>query len=235
MGKNEFTIKTYNKSSIADEFPDYKDALTEISNHAGFNPNGSFLDRWIELSDIISIVFVEGKPVGFSTAGKILPDKNLIYIAATMVSEKYQNRGFSSKLWLDSFKKALSKDIRCWLKPVYFIFRTQNPKLYSILNKKIAIYPNLNNKQLNKEEKEMVIQAADIIWPNQELNVSEMIMPDAFKNTPWFLPDVDQINWSGNNQVDAFFERKLQLKEHGLDIFLILGKIRLGLFMFFVK
>lgn len=226
-------LKTFSKAALEKDMPDYINILHRISNETGFHPGISSIERWLELSDTISVVYVDGEPVGFSTAGKLFPNENLIYIAATMVSEKYQNNGFSSKLWMDSFKGSLKTNIRCWLKPVYFTFRTQNPKLYSILQKKIDVFPNLQNKELNDYEKKMVKMAATTVWPNQEFDVSEMIMFNAFKETPEFLPDVTQINWSGNKQVDDFFENKLKLSKKGLDIFMILGKIRFGFMLFF--
>lgn len=79
----------------------------------------------------------------------------------------------------------------------------------------------------------MVIKATTAIWPNQEFVISEMIMVDAFKKTPEFLPDITQINWSGNKQVDEFFESTLNLSQKGLDIFVILGKIKFGFMLFF--
>lgn len=100
-------LKTYTKAELEKEMPDYKNVLNKISNEAGFHPGLSSVERWLEFSDTISVVYVNGKPVGFSTAGKLFPKENLIYIAATMVSEKHQNNGFSSKLWMCSFKGSL--------------------------------------------------------------------------------------------------------------------------------
>ena len=230
-----YVLKTYNLASLEKEIPDYNKVLEKISKDAGSDPSGGILERWLELSDTISLVYVDGEYVGFSTAGQISPDKNLIYVASTMISEKYQNKGFASKLWMSSFKGALKLNINSLFKPVYFIFRTQNPKLYSILQRKTEIYPNFQNKQLKSSEKNMVIKASNFIWPNKELNVSEMILIDSCSEYPWLLPEISQINWSGNKQIDDFFESNLKLTKKGLDDFVVLGKIKFGFMLYFAR
>lgn len=232
---SEYKIFVYWKNNIEDELPNYKKILESISNEAHFHPSGGVLERWLELSDLITICYFENEPIAFSTAGKLFSKDDLFYVPATMVSEKFQNKGLSSKLWLFSFRSILPKNLTYSFKPIYFIFRTPSPKLYSILCKKIEVYPNLKNKQPTESEKNLVSKASEIIWPNQHLNISEMIISNSYANTPWLLPEVGQINWSGNKEIDEFFERKLKLTQNSYDAFVILGKIRYGFLTLFAK
>lgn len=234
--RNNFSLVSYDKSQLEREYELIRSVILTISKAANQFPE-KYVDRWLELSDTCLILYKDELPVAFSLAAVLVIDR-VLYFPATMVSEKYQKSGIASYLWKALIKLYVRRLVSSqnFFRPLYLIFRTQNPRLYEILKEKIIIYPKINEKNnLNEEERSLIISSANILWPKKKIELENLIIKDAYKESPDLVFEPEKIDWAEDKLVNEFFEKRLKIKERGMDAFLIFGKIRFRGVLKFVR
>lgn len=233
LNKNSSLI-IYEIDSISDEMPSFRDEIRRISASVNQYP-GEYLDKWVALSKIVIFLNVDGNNVGFSMAGFVGGSRNVLYFPATMLGPDYQNQGYASKFWTLSIKELVKVNLFNFLKPLYVMFRTQNPKLYSILNKKLDVFPSINGKVLGRREKALILASAKVLWPKKDIDIEKMIINNAYTETPELIFKPDQISWSGVKPIDSFFEESLHLSKMGIGAFVVVAKIRMAVMLYFAR
>lgn len=223
-----YSISVVNKKELQEDYGNYKKLVLEISARANQYPE-KYVDRWLELSDLLIIVMKEEEPIAFSIAGLLMSDEAVMYFPATMVANEYQKNGIAGFLWKKTIKelsKIIVNPVNC-LKPAYIVFRTQNPHLYEILSKKLELFPKLNKaNNLRNKEIELIKKCSDLLWPKKVIDLERLIIRDAYKESPDLVFAPEKINWADSEEINAFFEKTLKLSKKGIDAFLIFGKIK---------
>ena len=221
------TVLIYSKEDIFEDILYHKKTMDLICNKVGQYP-GDYLDKWLGLSDNILFLKYKKNIIGFSMLGRIGEEQNFYYFPATMILSEFQNKGYAKKLWVIALDSLISNNLKDLLSPVYVLFRTQNPKLYAILSKKIKVYPNLKGKKPKAYELRKILKSANLLWPGKKIDKKYMRIIDAYKETPDLVFNPDQISWSGDDKIDSFFKSKLNLLDRGLNAFLVVGKVKFG-------
>ena len=62
------------------------------------------------------------------------------------------------------------------------------------------------------------------MWPIAQLDSDNLILRDAYKNSPGMIYSYNNIPWSGNKTIDDFFEEKLCLTRDSSNAFVVVVK-----------
>lgn len=218
----EFIRNCYENASIQDIV--IKDLLN-VCLAAGQDP-GIYVSKWISLANYLSVVRYNDEVVGFSIAHEY--KKNAFFFVATMISNKHNNQSlgkFINYYLIRSFFWRRIKNPFRFFRPLHFIFRTQNPILYSTWNKHTELYPALANNKIPEDIKELAVTFVKDTWGSMDFDPERFIIHDAYKNTPGLAIKPNKVQWVKNQEINALFEERLHLSKGSIDALVIVGKI----------
>lgn len=212
----------------------YAACLTDISKRAGQDPGDHVFD-WLYVADLIIFVMSEDNNdyVAFSVI--CIPEDNILHIAATMVIPEYQNSGLGTLLtrkaityfYFRKIKRNFINFLRIWTSK-YILFRTQNPSVYSrFYEKKLIIYPSVDNNKPRKDIINIVSRVSKKIWPYAEFDEETFVLRDAYKLHPFLIIDPGNIPWSKNEKIDFLFKDSLKLDRRSKDALIIIIELTL--------
>ena len=212
------------------EKKDYAGSLIEISKLAGQDPKDHVYD-WLDVTDLL--IFAKSKnnnsAVGFSSIGFL--DNNVLHIAATMIIPEYQKKGIVTILTKTAIKYFFinKRGILEFWKPVYVLFRTQNPLVYfDFYRRNLPIYPN-PKKEFKPDEKiiEIAKKNSKKLWPYAEFDDETFVLKGAYKLHPFLIINPENISWSKNESVNNFFRDRLNIDEKSEDALVTVIKVKL--------
>lgn len=210
--------------------------LRGICKQAGQDPEDHVIN-YFNLADLLMLVRVDGNLCGFAVAHYV--EDNIVHIPVTMINPNYQRMGLATFINTFIFKRFILRKIKKskfqiwnWLEPIYLIFRTQNPNIYTTLNKRIKVFPSIIDSRDRKviptlEEIALAKRCAEKFWPSCEFSPGTFVLKGAYFSNPRLMIDPENIPWSKNKEVNNFFEKELGLTTRGGHALLIMGKISL--------
>src|SRR3989344_3375423 len=155
------------KDEIKKEYQRIEQEITPVVKKIGIDA-GDYIHHWLGNADSVALASQDNKTLGFVTA-MYYSDK-ILYIPTLMLDPDIQKRGVMSILAKqtvkDYFVWRLTRNLLNSIKPIYIIFRTDNPPLYKMLHSKLDIYPNPDGALPKfKHEIKMVADFVKRIWP----------------------------------------------------------------------
>lgn len=204
--------------------------LRNVSQSAGQDPE-NYVINWFNLADVLVVIRKGDIICGFTIA--YFSKFNLIHFPVTMITTEFQNTGLGLFITTKALKEFLfwrikEVNFKIWklYSPAYFIFRTQNPVLYTMLSNKTIIFPSILEKRKPfLKEKKMAEEFAKKFWPTCDFDSSTFVLKNAYASNPKLMPDVDKILWSRNKIINEYFEEHLGLTAKEGHALLVLGKI----------
>lgn len=204
--------------------------LRYISKEAGQDPE-DYVSSWFKLASLLILVRSNDKLCGFAIAYHDKP--NLIHFPVVMIVPEHQNLGLSNFITALAIKNFLFQRIKImkykvwdYLKPVYFVFRTQNPILYTMLSRKVSVFPSIiKNKIPSEKEIKLAQYCAKKFWSNCDFDAHTFVLKGAYTSNPKLMFDPKNIPWSKNSKVNKYFEKNLGLTNKAGHALLTLGKV----------
>lgn len=225
MAIEKIKIKKLNSN----ELKKYKDIVREVAEKSGQHV-GEYVNFWFESSEKLFLYRDKNtnKAEAFIIFGFL--DKIFLIIPALMVSQEYQDKKISSELIRSASKDVIKERFFKLRNPFifYIIFRTQNPKLYSIVSRKADLFPSPENSlQVTDFIKHKVKKIIHNFWPDGEFDENNFVLRNAYINTPNLIISPEQIKWSGNKKIDDFIDRSINLSHSAPHALVVLGRVNL--------
>ena len=216
------------KDEIKNEYQRIEREITPIVKKIGIDA-GDYIHHWLGNADNVALVSQDEKTLGFATA-MYYSDK-ILYIPTLMLDPDIQKRGVMSilarQIIKDYFIWRLKNNLLNLIRPIYIIFRTDNPTLYKILHSKLEIYPKPDGTLPKlKHEIQMVADFVKRIWPKTSFNQEKFILEKAFLDHPELMYKHETVPWSGTKEIDELFSTNLKFRELTGHAQIVLGKLQ---------
>jgi len=203
--------------------------IKDLTKEAWGDPR-DLAEKWVYLSDILTVARKEEKIRGYATGRYIKED--VFLLSVTIVASKDRNKGLATFMnyailrtaWKNRIKKARWR-IWIWFQPFYIVFRTHNPILYEAISRKINVVPSLKGRQPSPREIKIATEVAHMLSPGHKFDPKTFVIEDAASSYPELIYKVDQIPWSSDKKVNEFCERHLKLTERKGNTFVVVGKV----------
>lgn len=236
MKKLEGKIEKINISKLKQsERLRYENIVSDITEESGQSV-GEYVKNWFSVSEKLLIFREKDKneAKGFIIFGFF--EKDIMFIPALMVAKEYQDKKISSKLTkkaikisiLDNFYKFFIKKRNLF--KFYILFRTQNPKLFKIVSKKINVFPSSDPSDflfLNDKLKNKIKTLVNKLWPQGEFDEISFVLNNAYINTPGLIIKPADVSWSGDKKIDTFMDENLGLSNFSKHSLIVVGEIDL--------
>jgi hypothetical protein len=226
----EYVFDLYYKDNlyISDNLTDILVSIKDITR-SGWGEPGCLAEKWVDLIDVLIFVKENDIAKGFVIA-KLLSD-DLVALVATVLTRDKQSSGLGTLL--NSFAlrdlcfKRIKKNYLKLFSPLYFVFRTPNPRLFSIAVNNLRVYPNLkgcppSNKQIKAFE-----YFVRIMSPDAPVDRVDFIAKNSLRCFPDLIYSPDAIPWSSDSKVNDFFREKVRLPEQEGNTVVVVGCISL--------
>ncbi len=199
--------------------------LKKVCTSAGQDP-GDYVSKWVSLADFLIVARYNDEVIGFSIAHKYKADA--VFFVATMIGKEHNNQSlgkFINYHLLRSFFWTRFRNPLIFFRTLYFIFRTQNPILYSTWSKHTSLYPALTQNETPKDVKELAISFVQNTWGNVKFDSDNFVIHNAYINTPGLAIKPNQVSWVNNVEINKLFEDRLHLSAGSIDALVIVGKV----------
>ncbi len=225
---SDYVFEFYNKNNTC--LHENRSAIISVIREVtrdGWGEPGELVLKWFELIDIL--IFAKENDIikGFVIA-KFLSD-DVISIVATVVSKEKQATGLGSLLnTLVLLELSFSRIKRNYLKlfsPISFVFRTPNPKLFSIALRNLNIYPDLKGHPPNEKQVNIFNDFIKTMSPDSIVDQSNFVTMHSLKRYPDLIYSLETIPWSDNSKVNNFFIDKVRLLEREGNTLVVVGRI----------
>ncbi|MDX1451608.1 MAG: hypothetical protein R3183_03545 [Oleiphilaceae bacterium] len=182
---------------------------------------GEVVQSWFEWASVLVLVRVEGKIVGFN-ACTFEDDRVALYLASFVLPE-YQSVGISKIMQNMMIKKMLyQRGLRRFFEPVWFTFRTQNPRVVQRVMRYRAA-PCVKGTPASEQERNIARGVAQRFSPHCEFDDQHFVLKGALKDKPDLLQS-EKIFYSGNPTVDTFCQQHLKYEEQNGNLFICVGR-----------
>lgn len=205
--------------------------LKEITNDAWFDFGKSY-DEWLSISNYLILVRDADNYIAFDLKGRS-GSRDLVFVSS-MVRKKYQNSGIINKASRINIKKhffylsrlSLVSFLEIIYKPVYFVFRTPNPRLYCSI-KKYHPYPSVfSPRECSEKELEIAKRLAITLSPGCRFNENTFVIEKALGNRDLYYSE-DNYPKSKNAEVNLYFEKAIDYKNNKGNLQVVVGRISL--------
>ncbi len=191
--------------------------VKDIACKANQNPGEEGVLMWLSYSDYLLLAKnQEENVVGFMLYA--FWKKKIIYIVSAMILPEYQQRGILKILTKRIISSCLVRRFFCdffnVLSPVYLFFKTQNPRVYAALYKKVELYPSIgDNVSFSPQILEYIREQIKKHWPKAIFDEEKFILKNVLINQPFLAYDPQDVPWSIYSEVNNLFIKNLNFKE----------------------
>ena len=243
LGKNEAIIF---KSSSGDSFnikiiedfcsqpAQIKDQLINdirmITKKAWADPR-DLAEKWFKVSNILVLAYDQNSICGFALGSYV--DDEVLFLPATMTTSIAQFRGlavFLNNAIIKSFFLHIissgKRDSSKANEPIYVVFWTPSPLMYSIVAKHMELFPSPTRSVPTDKEREAVAKAIKKYSCFMPVNFDDKRFVDigCDLNYPELVYDRDKIPWARDKKINDFFENNLELTKKTGNNFVVVGK-----------
>lgn len=193
---------------------------------------GDVIQQWFDWADILVMAKVDGQVVGFNAC--TYEQGDVVLYLASFVLPKYQAKEVSKFMQNIMIKKLLlMRSAKRFFQPVWFTFRTQNPRVIHRVYKFNAA-PSVEGREPSETEVSIAKQVAKRFSPDCEFDERNFVIKKALKNKPDLLAE-DKVFYSLNQKVNAFCDKHLQYPKKEGHLFVCVGRVNwfLQLYLWF--
>jgi hypothetical protein len=226
----EYFFELYYKDNkyISENRSDIIVSIKDITR-SGWGDPGNLAEKWVDLIDILIFVKESGVAKGFVIA-KCLSD-DLVALVATVITQDKQLSGLGTLLnsiaLRDICFNRIKKNYLKLFAPLYFVFRTPNPRLFSIAVNKLRVYPNLKGYPPSKKQIEAFDYFVRIMSPDATVDRVDFIAKNSLRCFPNLIYSKNTIPWSNDSKINDFFRDKVRLLEREGNTVVVVGSISL--------
>lgn len=203
--------------------------IRDITSECWGDP-AELVDRWLEIADLVILLEINKKYIGFAVGKKI--NSRVITLVASAVLSEFQGNGYAriinKKMLAMLFCADTNKFPRNFLiNNAYIVFRTPNPRLISSLYKEGYTFPSINNLPPTKEEMEIFQEIIKIFSISSQYDIRKSIVYSAYINYPSLIYTHLNIPWSVHSKINKFCEKYLRLTRREGNTMVVIRRLTL--------
>ncbi len=203
--------------------------LKDVTNDAWCDFGKSY-DAWLDMSNYLVIVKDGNRCVAFDLKGRS-GIRDLTFISS-MVRKEYQSRGITARASRINIKHhyyyllslGLASAISILFRPVYFVFRTPNPRIYYSICKYNPFPSIVSPRACSTKELDMARRLVSALSPDCKFNEDTFVIEGALKNKGLYYSQHDYPK-SKSPEINSYFERAIDYKNNCGNLQVIVGRI----------